>query len=200
VSRPRKFNEKDVLTKAMQVFWKKGYIETSIPDLEGATGLKRGSLYNAYKDKRGIYLAILKHYAKVEIGEAISILTKTEDLSSGYKALLHRVVLSSGSSYPYLGCLLCDAVGERVSHDREVMDLIKILFEPMWQVIISYLSQLSPSVPQIKLQASVDTLFTSYLGFRMMCKLGYDKDRLLSIVASECNKLDQLIDMYKINN
>ena len=46
----------------MMLFWRVGYGATSIQDLERATKLRRGSLYNAFGDKEGLFVAALKRY------------------------------------------------------------------------------------------------------------------------------------------
>ena len=64
MARPRTFDEADVLDRAVQVFWSRGFEGTSIADLEEATGLGRQSLYNAFGDKRHLFLAALEHYRR----------------------------------------------------------------------------------------------------------------------------------------
>jgi len=46
----------------MHVFWRKGYASTSMQDLAQATGVLRGSLYNAYGDKQSIFLLAYARY------------------------------------------------------------------------------------------------------------------------------------------
>ena len=58
----RQFDHDTVVDRAMMVFWRKGYGGTSIDDLEKATRLRRGSLYNAFGDKQGLFVAALKRY------------------------------------------------------------------------------------------------------------------------------------------
>ncbi|MCA0399474.1 MAG: TetR/AcrR family transcriptional regulator [Proteobacteria bacterium] len=60
--RPRSFEADTVLRAAMRCFWRKGYSGTSLDDLVAATGLNRPSLYNAFGDKRAVYLAALQAY------------------------------------------------------------------------------------------------------------------------------------------
>ena len=43
----RQFNEDDAFAHALDVFWRKGFRATSMLDLAEATGVQRGSLYNA---------------------------------------------------------------------------------------------------------------------------------------------------------
>src|SRR5260370_28771638 len=58
----KSYDETEVLTRAMEAFWSKGYSATSISDLTRATGLNRGSLYSEFIDKRTLYLRALRFY------------------------------------------------------------------------------------------------------------------------------------------
>jgi AcrR family transcriptional regulator len=60
--RPREFDMDEALDAAILVFRERGYNATSIADLRDATGLTAGSLYKAFKDKRGIFVAALDRY------------------------------------------------------------------------------------------------------------------------------------------
>jgi TetR/AcrR family transcriptional repressor of nem operon len=58
----KQFNRDEVVERAMMLFWRQGYGATSIQNLEKATKLKRGSLYNAFGDKQTLFIAALRHY------------------------------------------------------------------------------------------------------------------------------------------
>lgn len=58
----KQFDEGVVLDEMMKVFWGRGYESTSIDDLVKATGLKRGSLYNAFGGKEQMFLAAVNRY------------------------------------------------------------------------------------------------------------------------------------------
>ena len=60
--RPRSFDDDAVIDAAMLAFWTGGYGETPIGALEEATGVGRISLYNAWGDKEGLFLAALDRY------------------------------------------------------------------------------------------------------------------------------------------
>ena len=53
-----------MLERASELFWRLGYDVVSVQDLESATGLGRGSLYNAFGDKEGLFIAALDRYAE----------------------------------------------------------------------------------------------------------------------------------------
>ena len=58
MARPREFDEQAVLNAAMNLFWELGYQVTSMRDLAVETGLTSPSLYNAFGDKRALYLRV----------------------------------------------------------------------------------------------------------------------------------------------
>lgn len=60
MGRPRGFDERTVIAAATRAFTDLGYEATSVDDLLQATGLHRGSLYQAFGSKRGLFLAVLR--------------------------------------------------------------------------------------------------------------------------------------------
>jgi len=59
---PKQFDVAEVVRLARTVFWRKGYAETSLDDLEQATGLNRSSLYHQFGSKRELFDAALRSY------------------------------------------------------------------------------------------------------------------------------------------
>jgi AcrR family transcriptional regulator len=62
MGRPKNFNREEVLEKAMPVFWKQGFADTSLQDLERATGVNKSGLYSEFRDKEDFFVACLRHY------------------------------------------------------------------------------------------------------------------------------------------
>ncbi|MFC3711093.1 TetR/AcrR family transcriptional regulator [Sphingoaurantiacus capsulatus] len=60
--RPRAFDRDAALTRAMRLFWAKGYDATSVADLTAAMGIGAPSLYAAFGSKEGLYTEALQHY------------------------------------------------------------------------------------------------------------------------------------------
>ncbi len=60
--RPRAFDSDKALDNAMQVFWRKGYLGTSLEDLTEAMDVNRPSLYAAFGNKRALYRLALERY------------------------------------------------------------------------------------------------------------------------------------------
>lgn len=46
----------------MAIFWEKGFADTSLQDLEKATGVNRSGLYSEFRDKEDLFLEALRYY------------------------------------------------------------------------------------------------------------------------------------------
>jgi TetR/AcrR family transcriptional regulator, copper-responsive repressor len=62
MGRPKNFSREEVLERAMPVFWKHGFADASLQDLERATGVNKSGLYTEFRDKEDIFVACLRHY------------------------------------------------------------------------------------------------------------------------------------------
>ncbi len=66
MARQREFDKDAVIERAMLLFWQQGYEATSIRDLKEAMGISSSSMYEAFGDKRGIYLLALARFCAQE--------------------------------------------------------------------------------------------------------------------------------------
>ena len=80
MGRPKKFNREDVLKKAMPVFWRRGFADASLHELELATGVNKSGLYAEFEDKEDLFVQSLQYY--LESLEQKGLLT-TEPLGWG---------------------------------------------------------------------------------------------------------------------
>jgi TetR/AcrR family transcriptional regulator, copper-responsive repressor len=71
MGRPKGFTREDVLMKAIALFWEKGLSDTTLQDLERATGVNKSGLYTEFRDKEEIFLESLRHYLNTRGGDSI---------------------------------------------------------------------------------------------------------------------------------
>src|ERR1700674_309120 len=64
MGRLKNFSREGVLEKALPVFWKYGFADTSLQELEKATGVNKSGLYSEFADKGDLYLESLRHYLR----------------------------------------------------------------------------------------------------------------------------------------
>lgn len=107
----RRFDEDRVLDAATRVFWDRGYAATSIEDLERATGLRRGSLYNAYRSKEALFLTVFERYAAAREARLLDALD-AEPLAVGLDALFARQREGLAAEDRPAGCLIASTLAE----------------------------------------------------------------------------------------
>ncbi len=118
--RPREFDVADALDKAVRVFCERGYHATSIGDLTEATGLASGSLYKAFKDKRGLYVAALTHYKESRDAELRAALAPARTGRERVRAALRHYAESSHGERGRIGCLVINSATELATFDAEL--------------------------------------------------------------------------------
>src|SRR5579862_461505 len=104
--RPRSFDERYALEKAIQVFWSKGYDGVTIDDLVAGMGVGRPSLYSVFGDKRTLFLRALKAYAERKGAAAAKALLSPKSLRDSIADFLRYAVESATRKGSARGCLM----------------------------------------------------------------------------------------------
>jgi AcrR family transcriptional regulator len=105
MGRTREFDTESMLEQATRLFWRLGYDAVTIQDVEAATGLGRGSLYHAYADKEGLFLAVLDSYLE-NYGSAPLRHLDCPDVAQGIQRMLKAIVARMSDPANPRGCLL----------------------------------------------------------------------------------------------
>jgi AcrR family transcriptional regulator len=100
----RQFDEDQALDKALTLFWQKGYANTTMQDLAEATGVQRGSLYNAYGDKETLFLRVFGVYRERYVAQIRAALDKPR-LRDALRNFFSFVITSMTTGMPTRGCL-----------------------------------------------------------------------------------------------
>ena len=122
VGRPREFDEEQVLTTAMEAFWRKGYEATSLVDLTQATGLNKASLYRVFGDKHQLFMSALQNYSDIEFRETTAVISDSASPLTNLRAVVQKVCEDAGSDK---GCLMINSMVETAPHDPEVKQLLQ---------------------------------------------------------------------------
>jgi TetR/AcrR family transcriptional repressor of nem operon len=122
MARPREFDREEALDRAIRVFWANGYAATSTDDLRTAMGIGQQSLYNAFRDKRALYLEALERYQRTSIAGHLRRLNAAATPIAGIEALLAGLI-SEDDAVRALGCMGVGAVCEFGSTDPDIVAL-----------------------------------------------------------------------------
>lgn len=127
--RPREFEIDAAVESAMQVFWTRGYHDTSLVDLIDGTGLSRGSLYKAFGDKHGLFLDALDRYIAQSLERLLGTLQQPGSAKAAIRKTLMGLAEMSCRAEGRRGCLLVATATEMVSHDELVAERVKAMID-----------------------------------------------------------------------
>ena len=119
------FDETEVLDKAMNLFWKKGYNATSAQDLVDGLGISRSSLYDTYGDKHSLFVKALLQYRKEWIDPAIEGANTITDAEAYIKNLFDFIKRETFDLNRTKGCFWVNAAIEMAPADSEVTEIAK---------------------------------------------------------------------------
>lgn len=128
MSRPIEFDREEVLRKASGVFWQKGYSATSIKNLVEATGLQPGSLYSAFGDKRGLFLAAIDGYFDDMKRMIFTMLHTDLPPIDRIETFFNRLVSDSVTDEHRKGCFLVNTLLEIPVDDQEINSRLQAMF------------------------------------------------------------------------
>ncbi|MEH6630686.1 MAG: TetR/AcrR family transcriptional regulator [Halopseudomonas aestusnigri] len=177
MARPREFDLNSTLEQAMGVFWEKGFEGASLSDLLEAMQIARGSLYKAFGDKRGLFLATLRHYDDTCITAAVELLCDKNipDGSTRIVRLMESIALAVEVHGDRRGCFLCNSVVDQAPHDKEIEAECKRMMGRMERGFVVALrsSDNFKHLNSNKLSENARNLNVTYNGLRVMAKAGY---------------------------
>jgi len=107
MGRRKNFSREEVLEKAMPVFWKHGFADTTLQELEQATGVNKSGLYTEFRDKEDLFVACLRHYLQSQ--EKRGFLTREPLGWKNVEAFLKHGPLNKGEQQ---GCFSVNSMRE----------------------------------------------------------------------------------------
>ena len=120
----RQFDEGAVLDRAMETFWRRGYEATSIDDLVAATGVKRGSLYNAFGDKEALFFTAFERYRQRVLTPIADALDHPDALA-GIEAMVETQLRIAAEADGPRGCLVLNTAMETAGRDDRLARLMR---------------------------------------------------------------------------
>lgn len=97
----------------MYVFWRQGYLNTSVDDIGIATGLTKGSIYKAFDSKRDLFEKCLNHYLVRDSYKAIFLRMVDQPLIEAYQHILDLLIESANNNAKRpCGCLATNVIRE----------------------------------------------------------------------------------------
>jgi TetR/AcrR family transcriptional regulator, transcriptional repressor for nem operon len=180
MARPKEFNPERALAKAMHLFWRLGYENTSTEALMKEMGIAKQSLYDTFGDKRSLYLKAMAYYRDQTNDQAQKTLSESASVRDGFAKLLFGLARETREQHER-GCVLLSANMQRDMKDAVIRDLLR---DNQARVEAIFLQELARAQKQKELPPHADLaglarfFVATIQGMRAMARLKSDRKAL----------------------
>lgn len=188
--REREFEPEEALERIMCLFWRKGYLDTSIDDLVRETGVSRYGLYGTFGGKKDMLLAALDRYRDRVVGPRVAAMEQPgaslPELHGYFDALR---IPSDADGF---GCLMCNMAVELAPHDTESSDKVDTHMNRLTAAFENALSnakdagQLDPGIDPSDFAAF---LTSTVQGTAVLARAGTAPDQLEAVLRVALSRL-----------
>lgn len=191
--RVKTFDEEQVLDKALNLFWTKGYHATSIQDLVSHLGINRASLYDTFGDKKKLFDRAFQKYREHNRMQIEKFLSHESDVRNGILNLFELSLRESEQDKDRKGCFVVNSTTELIPGDKQIEEALdnnrKIFENIFYQYLLK--GQKEGQIGKDKDLKSIATLlFTLYNGLKVVAKIRPDKNHLMQGIHSAIKLLD----------
>ncbi len=172
--RVKLFDEKEALTKAMNLFWEKGYDATSLADLLSVLGIGKGSFYDTFHSKKKLFDRALSMYLEERKIGFSKILASEKNVQKGVSKFMHLRLEELLSDEKHRGCFATNTYSELTSLDHLVEEELTQFQLFLHTILTEYINQ-SKHKFKMDTNSFVNLLMTFTLGMNQQTKLNYDR-------------------------
>jgi len=133
MGRNKGFSKEDVLSKSLILFWKHGFADTSMKDIEKHTKVNKSGLYTDFKSKDEIFIECLKHY--VQTNRAVDLLTRHP---LGWINIKDFMLLAA-SNEKMKGCFIVNTIREMAILPSQAKTVIELHIQNVEMELITNL-------------------------------------------------------------
>jgi TetR/AcrR family transcriptional regulator, copper-responsive repressor len=167
MGRPKQYDLQSVLENSIHLFWERGFSKSSLADIEQATGIKKSSLYAAFKDKDDLHRKCLQHY--IEKMNARNILSAEPLGKENIKKIL--LLTNKNIKNPKLpqGCFVINSIREIPNLSKATKDILNKNSEMLLELVSKNIKSVKPSISNLQCTSLAQLIltFSTGLGLRI---------------------------------
>jgi AcrR family transcriptional regulator len=182
MGRPKLFLREGVLEKALPVFWRRGFADASLHELEVATGVNKSGLYSEFKDKEDLFVQSLQYY--LESLEQKGLLS-TQPL--GWNNIERFLKLGPSSMEGQKGCFAVSTMREFAILPPKAVSIITRSRSKLKRLIAK---NIEVERPKMSADSVAELVLTFFTGLSM-------EHNLSSSRASIVRKIDDLMNIVR---
>ena len=180
--RPRQFDVDDVLARALDLFWRRGYRTTTTRELEADLGITQSSLYHAFGSKSQLLDAVLDRYQAAVEQSLLGPLRADPDGRVGLLNFFHDV--GAWMAVDGRGCLMVNLMADEAPTDPAIADRTRAHRDRVRAALRTAVTRAYPDAGRRIVDQRADLLLAATLGVNIAARSGAAPAELQRIVGS----------------
>lgn len=180
----KSFDIDDAVDRATELFWEKGYQSTSLADLMKATGVQKGSFYNAFGNKKKLFTMSVLKYEREQRRDILAELERMDNPLQAIETFFDMLIQQSSTDAKKKGCFLINLALDMPNQDEDIQAIVK---KGLSDTEAFFAKQLSRGVEIGVIPTHVDPvseasgLMALLVGLRVLSRGAYDEKSLTTI-------------------
>ncbi|HEY0690470.1 MAG TPA: helix-turn-helix domain-containing protein [Kribbella sp.] len=181
MARTREFDDETAVRAARELFWERGYVSTSLAQLQAATKLSRSSMYATYGNKRGLFeraaLSYLEEIIDPLLGPMEAPGSGAAEIA-GFFLAMAAVLRSPNQRLAKRGCFMINTLLELDELDAAASDMITVYRARVHRAVLNAVGSIDGIGDR---EARAEVLTAGHLGVMTMARIA----PVAAAVASE---------------
>jgi TetR/AcrR family transcriptional repressor of nem operon len=192
MARQKEFEREEVLEKALEVFWCKGYSGTSFQTLTEGMSINRQSICDTYGDKHTLFIEALHYYYKKNSAATAAHFSQQKPVKELLRSFFEKTIVDASAEQKTKGCFLQNVTLEMVPHDKEVVAVVNQNMEDLTKIFQALISRGIKSGEIVSSQTPASLamyLVNTTQGLITLGKTVTDKKKLRAVAEVAINAL-----------
>ncbi len=160
--RQREFDPNKTLQTAIELFWEKGYYDSSVDEVVKRSGVAKYGIYGTFGTKRELFIKALNQYAGDRRCDIQGPIRKPDASLPEIREFFRKVPILLTQEGTRRGCLICNTGVELGKRDTEIYAFVSDFFSDNARVIQSCLER---AIEKGQIEAPEDVAdLATYLG------------------------------------
>lgn len=193
MSKQAKFDRDEVIEKAKNLYWQKGYHATSMRNLQDVVDMRPGSIYAAFGSKDNLFKEALKRYAE-ESSEQLALCMKdSPTVLVGLKQFIRNATIFNKDRMPSGMCMIVKTVSELTHSDSS--ELLASAMKILANIETEFIELFQQAIDLGEINADKDPvslaryLQVQIIGLRTYSQINHDADALDRLIDELFEKL-----------
>lgn len=193
MARPVEFDENEVLTNAMEQFWKEGFEASSVQKLLDCTGINRGTLYNSFGDKDTFFKSCVDQYNGI-LDEQMDASLRNESLGpwEAITEFFEQTAVKPSNKHRSMGCLLVNSLCESINYEKDMRRIVRASLGNIRKALLKRLKEAQKKgklKKGISPEGAADILMNTLHGLRVNSRDGKNGKQLKELAKFSINAL-----------